>query len=248
MNRQDHPAYSTVEAAILNSAHAFRNPHNVPLDPALQGLPNSVENRYQAQNVSDGHYHLANPYEHMPTPELGITSQQTTGAVPSGAETEDRRKKGSASSATNDKELRELIARNDGRLLKDVATEVIATERTPRAEKTKQLFAMLWLKGTCKVAKNSVPRNRVYSHYARRCGTERVVPLNPASFGKLVRVIFPGIQTRRLGVRGESKYHYVDLMLLEEGEENQEPESMQLGLGIENLRPTEANNVHVDFK
>ena len=39
------------------------------------------------------------------------------------------------------------------------------------------------------------------------------MPLNPASFGKLVRVIFPGIQTRRLGVRGESKYHYVDLAL-----------------------------------
>lgn len=58
-----------------------------------------------------------------------------------------------------------------------------------------------------------MPRNRVYSKYATRCGTERVVPLNPASFGKLVRVIFPGIQTRRLGVRGESKYHYVDLAL-----------------------------------
>lgn len=58
-----------------------------------------------------------------------------------------------------------------------------------------------------------MPRNRVFSHYARRCGNERVPPLNPASFGKLVRIIFPGIQTRRLGMRGESKYHYVDLSL-----------------------------------
>lgn len=66
-----------------------------------------------------------------------------------------------------------------------------------------------------------MPRNRVYSHYATRCGTERVVPLNPASFGKLVRVIFPGIQTRRLGVRGESKYHYVDLALCDGDEEDQ---------------------------
>lgn len=72
------------------------------------------------------------------------------------------------------------------------------------------------LRAVCKPAKTSVPRNRVYSQYATRCGTERVVPLNPASFGKLVRVIFPGIQTRRLGVRGESKYHYVDLALDEE--------------------------------
>lgn len=74
------------------------------------------------------------------------------------------------------------------------------------------------LRKVCKPAKTSVPRNRVYSHYATRCGTERVVPLNPASFGKLVRVIFPGIQTRRLGVRGESKYHYVDLALCDEDE------------------------------
>lgn len=75
---------------------------------------------------------------------------------------------------------------------------------------------MARLRAVCKPAKTSVPRNRVYSQYATRCGTERVVPLNPASFGKLVRVIFPGIQTRRLGVRGESKYHYVDLALDEE--------------------------------
>ena len=59
----------------------------------------------------------------------------------------------------------------------------------------------------------SVPRSRVFSSYANGCGTERVPPLNPASFGKLVRIIFPGIQTRRLGVRGESKYHYVELAL-----------------------------------
>lgn len=45
------------------------------------------------------------------------------------------------------------------------------------------------------------------------------MPLNPASFGKLVRVIFPGIQTRRLGVRGESKYHYVDLALVDDEDE-----------------------------
>lgn len=77
------------------------------------------------------------------------------------------------------------------------------------------------LRKVCKTAKTSVPRNRVYSHYATRCGTERVVPLNPASFGKLVRVIFPGIQTRRLGVRGESKYHYVDLCLVDDNSADQ---------------------------
>ena len=52
-----------------------------------------------------------------------------------------------------------------------------------------------------------------------RCGKERVGVLNPASFGKLVRVMFPGIQTRRLGMRGESKYHYCGLSLVELPEE-----------------------------
>jgi len=72
------------------------------------------------------------------------------------------------------------------------------------------------LREYCKTDTDSVPRNRVYTHYAQRCGTDRVDTLNPASFGKLVRIIFPGIQTRRLGVRGESKYHYVNLKLLDD--------------------------------
>jgi regulatory factor X, other len=46
-----------------------------------------------------------------------------------------------------------------------------------------------------------------------------VPTLNPASFGKLVRIIFPNVQTRRLGMRGESKYHYVDLDLVPEGQQ-----------------------------
>ena len=75
------------------------------------------------------------------------------------------------------------------------------------------------LNSVCKKSSHSVPRNRVFSHYAVRCGTERVPPLNPASFGKLVRIIFPGIQTRRLGMRGESKYHYVDLSLVDDQQE-----------------------------
>lgn len=51
--------------------------------------------------------------------------------------------------------------------------------------------------------------------YASRCSDDRVIVLNPASFGKLVRILFPNLQTRRLGVRGESKYHYVNFDLRE---------------------------------
>ena len=68
----------------------------------------------------------------------------------------------------------------------------------------------------CSKGKGSVPRGRVYANYASRCATERITVLNPASFGKLVRVLFPGLKTRRLGVRGESKYHYVNFTLAED--------------------------------
>ncbi len=103
----------------------------------------------------------------------------------------------------------------------------------PRSALTKtfRLHAM------CKKSNNSVPRNRVFLHYATRCGTERVPPLNPASFGKLVRIIFPGIQTRRLGMRGESKYHYVDLSLIEDpqavGDEDRGSVCVEVNNGME---------------
>jgi len=61
-----------------------------------------------------------------------------------GFKMEDQTKKPPSATATNDRELRELLTRNRGRSLQDVASEVIATERTSKSERTKQLFAMLW--------------------------------------------------------------------------------------------------------
>lgn len=82
----------------------------------------------------------------------------------------------------------------------------------------------------CTRGKGSVPRARVYANYASRCANERITVLNPASFGKLVRVLFPGLKTRRLGVRGESKYHYVNFTLVEDQAELVEPEIQPLAL------------------
>ncbi|KAF2158094.1 hypothetical protein K461DRAFT_274350 [Myriangium duriaei CBS 260.36] len=219
------------EAALLQYVGAQ---NGVPMDHMMQQQFAAAQQQHVQQNMEqfqprpftpqEGQYMMQDPnFQHM----------QFAPAMAPGIEHEDRRRKNSAATATNDKELRELLARNENRVLKDVAQEVIQKERTPQSEKTKQLFAMLWLRKVCKPAKTSVPRNRVYSHYATRCGTERVVPLNPASFGKLVRVIFPGIQTRRLGVRGESKYHYVDLALCDEDElQAQAPAMMPNGADV----------------
>ena len=77
---------------------------------------------------------------------LAQQSQQQPSFMAPPAENEEKKKKGATSgSATNDKELRQLLAANEGRHLKDVAAEVIQNDRTSKAEKSKQLFAMLWL-------------------------------------------------------------------------------------------------------
>ncbi|KAI1772830.1 RFX DNA-binding domain-containing protein [Hypoxylon cercidicola] len=126
--------------------------------------------------------------------------------------------------ANNELEMRQLFKANRNRTLGDVASELHGNERGPNSERARQIFAMLWLNGVCSKGKGSVPRGRVYANYASRCATERITVLNPASFGKLVRVLFPGLKTRRLGVRGESKYHYVNFNLMEDQPElSQEP-------------------------
>ena len=68
---------------------------------------------------------------HQPTPDVEDTKKRTSGGA-------------AAATQSNEKELRETLDRNISRSLKDVAKEVIDSERTSRAEKTKQLFAMLW--------------------------------------------------------------------------------------------------------
>lgn len=40
-------------------------------------------------------------------------------------------------------------------------------------------------------------------------------PIGAAGFGKLVRKTFPNITTRRLGTRGQSKYHYYGIAIRE---------------------------------
>ncbi|KAI9693490.1 MAG: hypothetical protein M1820_009226 [Bogoriella megaspora] len=212
-NAQQLPQYPPhITNSESQNTFGFAPPNDIPyhapqingtenIDPSLRDRDAPMIQRFNSDQFS----------RHSTPNDFGTSFQAF---VPqNGGEPEAPKKRGAATSATNDKELRELLSANEGRTLKDAAVEVLRTERTPRSERSKQLFAMLWLRSTCRTAKSSVPRNRVYSFYADRCATERVVPLNPASFGKLVRVIFPGIQTRRLGVRGESKYHYVDLAL-----------------------------------
>ena len=54
----------------------------------------------------------------------------------------------------------------------------------------------------------SIARFTMYYFYYRHCQLEKIEPTNAASYGKLLKSVFPSIKTRRLGHRGHSKYHY----------------------------------------
>ena len=54
----------------------------------------------------------------------------------------------------------------------------------------------------------SLPRSTLYSHYQGHCAETKQEPVDVARFGKLIRSVFLGLQTRRLGTRGNSRYHY----------------------------------------
>ncbi|XP_052048397.1 DNA-binding protein RFX2 [Apodemus sylvaticus] len=71
-----------------------------------------------------------------------------------------------------------------------------------------------WLLDNYETAEGvSLPRSSLYNHYLRHCQEHKLEPVNAASFGKLIRSVFMGLRTRRLGTRGNSKYHYYGIRL-----------------------------------
>ncbi|XP_078657232.1 DNA-binding protein RFX2-like isoform X30 [Branchiostoma floridae x Branchiostoma belcheri] len=69
----------------------------------------------------------------------------------------------------------------------------------------------------------SLPRSTLYNHYLRHCQEHKLDPVNAASFGKLIRSVFLGLRTRRLGTRGSSKYHYYGIRIKPSSPLNQLP-------------------------
>ncbi|KAL2865689.1 RFX family transcription factor [Aspergillus lucknowensis] len=217
-----HPVMGRADDFSNHTIHGHHlSHHSLPPGLPTHGLPGVAIPQYQ--NMYDSGIE-----NHVPEHILDDHDASEAGG---------KKKKGSSSSIANDNELRKLLRQYEGYTLKQMAAEVLKHEGAGgKAEKVKQVFAMIWLKENCRKSSGSVRRDRVYCCYAEKCGTERVSVLNPASFGKLVRIIFPNVQTRRLGVRGESKYHYVDLTVIEEKQQKPTPQPAQ-------FQPYEATTV-----
>ncbi|XP_072045759.1 DNA-binding protein RFX6-like [Amphiura filiformis] len=76
-------------------------------------------------------------------------------------------------------------------------------------ENTQMSDSLKWLDENYERADGvCLPRCVLYTHYLDFCKKNNFVPAGAATFGKIVRQTFPNLTTRRLGTRGQSKYHY----------------------------------------
>ncbi|CAH1796789.1 unnamed protein product [Owenia fusiformis] len=98
-----------------------------------------------------------------------------------------------------------LLTKTEYQKENKVATKPHSTPRT-----------LKWLQDNYELGEGvCIPRSTLYIHYLDYCNTNDCQPVNAASFGKIIRQQFPQITTRRLGTRGQSKYHYYGIAIKE---------------------------------
>jgi len=97
----------------------------------------------------------------------------------------------------------------DHHALEKLAANVRAATTTSASDRAKQIFVQAWLTANyAPYPDGNVPRQGLYFSYRRVCDQYGIPHINTATLGKAIRLCFPTIKTRRLGVRGNSKYHY----------------------------------------
>ncbi|PBK69645.1 uncharacterized protein ARMOST_05346 [Armillaria ostoyae] len=98
---------------------------------------------------------------------------------------------------------------NNDHALEKLAANVRAATTTSASDRAKQIFVQAWLTANyAPYPDGNVPRQGLYFSYRRVCDQYGIPHINTATLGKAIRLCFPTIKTRRLGVRGNSKYHY----------------------------------------
>ncbi|ORZ41434.1 RFX DNA-binding domain-domain-containing protein [Catenaria anguillulae PL171] len=81
-------------------------------------------------------------------------------------------------------------------------------------DKARTIWGTVWLANNYEPCDGfNIPRQDLYEMYKKFCELNSVVPMNAAFFGKIVRLLWPELKTRRLGTRGQSKYHYCGIRI-----------------------------------
>jgi hypothetical protein len=77
------------------------------------------------------------------------------------------------------------------------------------ASKPASTIAAEWIRDKFEVSEgSSVLRSSLQDAYKDHCTALGLRALNDAGFGKVLRQLFPELKSRRLGTRGNSRYHY----------------------------------------
>nr|XP_006821615.1 PREDICTED: DNA-binding protein RFX6-like [Saccoglossus kowalevskii] len=96
---------------------------------------------------------------------------------------------------------------------------MVGTKLSPEDQSKKQsqiASTLKWLAENYERAEGvCLPRCVLYTHYLDFCKKNKFSPSGAATFGKVIRQRFPKLTTRRLGTRGQSKYHYYGIGIKE---------------------------------
>ncbi|KAL4216656.1 hypothetical protein ACF0H5_024379 [Mactra antiquata] len=83
------------------------------------------------------------------------------------------------------------------------------TSNLPTSNRKEQIEASTWIKSHLEEhGEVCLPKSDVYDEYRQYCEQHELRPLCNADFGKMMKQVFPDINTRRLGQRGQSRYFY----------------------------------------
>lgn len=119
-----------------------------------------------------------------------------------------------------------VLESNDLESKSDPLVASLINSRDTKQELPLHVFAMSWVQQSCEISHTSVvPRDRIYARYVQLCATFKLHPLAPGNLGRVLRVFFPNLKTRRLGMRGKSKYHYCGIKLIGDQSQSGSPMS-----------------------
>lgn len=127
-----------------------------------------------------------------------------------------------------------LVESGDGDIGSNTFLASLSQSKDVKQDMPLQVFAVSWVQQSCEAFHSSVvPRNRIYARYVQLCANFNLSPLAPANFGKVLRILFPNLKTRRLGMRGKSKYHYCGIKLIGDQSQGGSPMSSYSSLGLD---------------
>lgn len=116
-------------------------------------------------------------------------------------------------------DIKKQSSENNGSSSENTETKKDQNENTKSDSTQKQsqvACTLKWLSENYERAEGvCLPRCVLYTHYLDFCKKMKYTPAGAATFGKIIRQKFSKITTRRLGTRGQSKYHYYGIGIKE---------------------------------